>query len=93
MNKKELVAEVKKAAKLGDYEAENAVSAMFDHITNALARGEQVSLIGFGSFKLQDRAARTARHPQTGAAINVAASRAVRFRAGQSLRHAVSESN
>jgi len=86
MNKKHLVAAVRENAGLSAYEAENAVSAMFDHITNALARSEEVALVGFGRFWVQNRAARTARNPSTGESMQVPERRSVRFRAGKNLK-------
>lgn len=88
MNKKQLVAEAASRADLTGNQAENAVSAIFDHIGNALARGETVSLVGFGSFSPRKRSARTGRHPQTGEAIEISESQTVHFRAGKALRQA-----
>jgi len=77
------------AAGLGAYDADNAVAAVFDHITNALARGDTVQLLGFGSFQVKERAAHSGRHPGTGEALEIPASKQVHFRAGTALKAAV----
>ena len=58
-------------------------------VTDALKKGEQVALVGFGTFSVRDRAARTGRNPQTGATINIAASKNPAFKAGKALKDAV----
>ncbi|MFL0803964.1 MAG: HU family DNA-binding protein [Agarilytica sp.] len=89
MKKSDLVAAVGESADLSNRQADEAVSAAFEHITNALARGESLSLIGFGSFSVKARAARTGRHPKTGAPIEIAASNSVGFKPGKALKDAV----
>ncbi|MFT7561734.1 MAG: DNA-binding protein HU-beta [Flavobacteriales bacterium] len=86
MRKAELVDSVAKATDLNQLDADNAVSAMFEHITNALARGEDVSLIGFGSFTVKQRAARAGRNPANGETIQIAASKNAHFKAGKRLK-------
>lgn len=86
MRRSEIVDRVKQEAKLNAREADEAVACTFEFITNALARGESVQLIGFGSFVVRERAARTGRHPQTGEPIEVPASKHVSFKPGQKLR-------
>ncbi|MBF0141079.1 MAG: HU family DNA-binding protein [Magnetococcales bacterium] len=90
MNKADLVAHVAKAAGMTQVEAEKAISAVVATIQETLVKGEQVTLLGFGSFSVTDRAAKTGRNPRTGEAIQVAACRVPHFRAGQTLKDAVS---
>ena len=66
-----------------------AVEAVFENIRNAMKSGDTVSLVGFGSFSVSDRAARTGRNPRTGEEIQIAASRAPKFKAGKQLKDAV----
>lgn len=88
MNKQELVDAV--GERLGDRKAAaTAVEAVLDSVSGALADGERVSLFGFGVFERVERAARTARNPATGAAVQVPATSVPRFRAGQALKDAV----
>lgn len=89
MNKNELVASVAEGADISKSQAADAVDAMLSGITNALKRGDDVRLIGFGNFVVADRKASTARNPQTGATIQVPASKAPKFRPGKALKEAV----
>lgn len=89
MNKTELVNAVAEAAGLTKKDAGKAVDAVFEAITGALAKGDKVSLIGFGNFEVRERAARKGRNPQTGEEINIAASKAPAFKAGKGLKDAV----
>ncbi|MFQ5346060.1 MAG: HU family DNA-binding protein [Mariprofundus sp.] len=89
MNKAELVAHVAEAGGLSKAAAADAVEAVLGGITSTLAAGDSVSLVGFGTFSVADRAARTARNPRTGETIQVAASRAPKFKAGKALKDAV----
>ncbi len=89
MRKAELVAALAKATGLSRVQADQVVNVILDEINFALARGEAVSLPGFGSFSCRQRAARTGRNPQTGAEINIPASNTVLFRAGKGLKEAV----
>ncbi len=89
MNKTELIAAVAEQAGLSKKDAENAIQAMVDSITAALARGEKVQLVGFGSFEVKDRAERTGRNPQTGEKIPIPASKAPVFKAGKALKDAI----
>ena len=75
MNKAELTEAMAEAADISKAAAARALDGMVDAITEALKSGDQVSLIGFGTFSVRDRAARTGRNPQTGAAIDIAASK------------------
>ena len=89
MTKNELIAAVADTAKLTKTSAASAVDATFDIITGALKRGDEVKLIGFGSFKVVKRAAREGRNPRTGAAVQIPASKAPKFAAGKGLKDAV----
>ncbi|MCB1385544.1 MAG: HU family DNA-binding protein [Nitratireductor sp.] len=89
MNKNELVASVAEKASLTKAQAAEAVDAVLDGITGTLASGGDVRLVGFGNFVVANRKATTARNPQTGATINVPASRAPRFKPGKALKDAV----
>jgi len=89
MNKADLVNHVADSADLSKAAAGEAVEAVLAGITATLANGEAVSLVGFGTFSVADRAARTARNPRTGEAIQVAASKAPKFKAGKALKDAV----
>lgn len=90
MNKSDLVDRVASATDLAKTKAGDAVDAVLDEITKALRRGDRVQLTGFGTFEVRDRKARKARNPQTGEPIQVPASKAPAFKAGKSLKDAVS---
>ena len=89
MNKTELVANVAEKAGLSKKVAEQALSAVIESVEEALVEGDKVQLIGFGTFEVKDRAARTGRNPQTGKEIKIAASRNPVFKAGKALKDAV----
>jgi len=89
MNKAELIAVVADQAGLSKADAGKAVEAVLSGITGALASGESVSLIGFGTFSVAERGPRTARNPRTGETIEVPASKAPKFKAGKALKDAV----
>lgn len=90
MRKQELVEEVQSAAGLNSKsQAEAAVDAVFDTITKALSRGEEVALTGFGTFKVSKRSARTGVNPRTGQKIQIAAKTVPKFTAGKGLKDAV----
>ncbi|HHW54351.1 MAG: HU family DNA-binding protein [bacterium] len=91
MNKGELVARVADKAELTKKDAEKAVNAVFESIQEALAAGEKVQLIGFGTFEVRERKARMGRNPQTGEEIQIAAARVPAFKAGKALKDAVAE--
>ena len=91
MNKTELVAAVAAKAELSKKDAEAAVAATFDAITAALAEGDKVALVGFGTFETTKRAARKGKNPQTGKAIKIAACTAPKFKAGKGLKDAVNK--
>lgn len=85
MNKSELVSEMATAAGISKAGAEKALTGMMDAITNALAKGDKVTLVGFGTFSVAERAARQGRNPQTGKNIQIAARKVARFKAGSKL--------
>ena len=89
MNKQEIVAKIAKDTGLTKVTAAAAVESLIDGITRALKKGNAVSFVGFGTFKTAHRKARTARNPQTGAAIKVPKRRVVRFSVGKALKEHV----
>ncbi len=89
MNKADLINHVAGSAGLSRTAASDAVEAVIGGITSTLATGDSVSLVGFGTFSVADRAARTARNPRTGETINVPASKAPKFKPGKALKDAV----
>ena len=86
MNKSELVASVAEKSGLTKKDAEKAVNAVFDAITETLVAGEKVQLVGFGTFEVSERAAREGRNPQSGEPMTIAASKAPKFKAGKALK-------
>ncbi len=91
MNKTELIAVAAEQAGLSKKDTEKALAAMLDTITAALASGEKVSLVGFGTFETKSRNARMGRNPKTKEEIRIPASKAPVFKAGKALREAVAE--
>lgn len=89
MNKTELVAAVAAKAELSKKDAEAAVNAVFDSVKDALAEGDKVSLIGFGTFSVKTRAARTGLNPRTKETIEIPESKVPAFKAGSALKYAV----
>ena len=89
MNKNGLVAAVTSTTGASKADAARVVDAVCDVITDALSRGEDVRLTGFGRFSVANRSARTGRNPRTGAPIYIPASRQHKFRAGKQLKNAV----
>ena len=89
MNKNELVEQIASSADISKATAAKALAAVTDAITGALQAGGSVSLVGFGTFGVKERAARTGRNPQTGASIQIAAGRVPSFKAGKGLKDAV----
>lgn len=90
MNKVDLINTVAEKAGLSKKDAEKAVNAFVDSVQEALAKGEKVSLVGFGTFEVRERSARKGRNPQTGETIDIAAARVPAFKAGKVLKEAVS---
>ena len=91
MNKNDLAIHVADTADITKDAAAKAVDAVFSGITKALQNGDTVAVIGFGSFSVTTRAARTGRNPKTGAEIKIAASKAPTFKAGKGLKDAVND--
>ena len=89
MTKAELVAKVAKDAKITKVAAGKSIDAVVDGITKALKKGDRISLVGFGTFSISKRKARTGRNPQTGKAIKIAAKKVAKFKAGSALSKAV----
>lgn len=89
MNKGELVAGVMDRARLGRSDAEHAIEALFETITEALKSGDEVRLVGFGTFTSTERPASEGRNPRTGEKIQIAAHRVPKFKPGKQLREAV----
>ncbi len=89
MNKSELIDKVAEIAELNKASATRAVEAVFDGIAQALKQGDTVNLVGFGTFSVGERAARSGRNPRTGETITIAASKSPKFKAGKGLKDAV----
>ncbi len=91
MNKTELVEAIAKDAKVSKKDAEAVVNAFTANVTKELKKGEKVTLIGFGTFEVGKRSARTGRNPQTGKEMKIAASKAPKFKAGKALKDLVNK--
>jgi len=91
MKKSELVAVMAEKAGLKKVDAEKALNAFVEAVTEALAKDEKIALVGFGTFETKKRAARQGKNPQTGAVINIAASTVPAFKAGRGLKDAVNK--
>ncbi|HHY98521.1 MAG TPA: HU family DNA-binding protein [Firmicutes bacterium] len=91
MNKADLVSSVAEKVDLKKKDVETVVTAVFDTIGEALAAGDKVQLVGFGTFAVKNRAPRVGRNPQTGEEIKIAASTVPVFKAGKSLKDSVSK--
>ena len=89
MNKSELIDAVASAADLTKADAGRAIDATVAAITDTLAKGDSLSLIGFGTFSISNRAARTGRNPRTGETIQIKAAKLPKFKAGKALKDAV----
>tara|TARA_A200000159_G_scaffold135563_1_gene134698 strand:- start:21 stop:341 length:321 start_codon:yes stop_codon:yes gene_type:complete len=89
VNKSELIDAVAESADLSKADSGRAIDAVIDAITNSLKKEESVVLVGFGTFQTKNRAARTGRNPQTGAAIQIKAARVPSFKAGKALKDSV----
>ena len=86
MNKADLVAAMAEKAGVSKKDAEASLKAFTDVVAEELKKGEKIQLVGFGSFEVYERAARTGRNPQTGAEMTIAASKAPKFKAGKALK-------
>ena len=91
MNKADLVGKVAEKAGVTKKDAEKAINAFVASVQEALVKKDKVQLIGFGTFEVKERAARTGRNPQTGEAIKIAASKAPVFKVGKALKDAVNK--
>ncbi len=89
MTKAELIGKVAKDAKITKVAAGKAIDGIIDGITKALKKGDRIILVGFGTFSVSKRKARTGRNPQTGKSIKIAARKVAKFKAGSKLRKAV----
>ena len=89
MNKSELIDQIAQSADISKAAAGRALDATIVAVKAALKKGEPVSLVGFGTFYVGERAARTGRNPQTGAALRIKAAKTPKFRAGKGLKDAV----
>ena len=89
MNKTELVAAVAEQADISKKDAEKALKAFVDVVTEEMKKGEKVQLVGFGTFEVSERAAREGRNPQTGKTMKIEACKAPKFKAGKALKDAV----
>ena len=89
MNKTELVAAMADKAGLTKKDAEAALKAFTDVVSDELKKGGKIQLVGFGTFEVSERAAREGRNPQTGAPMKIAASKAPKFKAGKALKDAI----
>ena len=91
MTKAELIANVAKKAELTQKDTEAAVNAFFSTVQESLAAGENVQVIGFGTFEVRERAARVGRNPQTGEEIQIAAAKVPAFKPGKALKDALNK--
>ena len=89
MNKTELVAAMAERAQLSKKDAEAALKAFTDVVAEELKKGEKIQLVGFGTFEVSERAARTGRNPQTGEEMKISASKAPKFKAGKALKDSI----
>lgn len=89
MTKAELIEKIAISAGISKSAANNALTATLDNIAKALQKGQKVTLLGFGTFSVQERKARTGRNPKTGEVINVSASRVPKFTAGKALKSTI----
>ena len=89
MNKTELIAAIAEQAEISKKDAEKALKAFVDVVTEQLKEGEKVPLVEFGTFEVSERAAREGRNPQTGKTMKIAACKAPKFKAGKALKDAV----
>ncbi len=89
MNKAELIEHIADSADLSKADAARALDATIGGITSALKQGDQVTVVGFGSFQVKERSARSGRNPQTGEVIQIKASKVASFKAGKALKDSV----
>lgn len=89
MNKTELIAAIASKTELSKKDAEKALKAFTDVVTEELKKGEKIQLVGFGTFEVSERAAREGRNPQTGETMQIKASKSPKFTAGKALKDAL----
>jgi DNA-binding protein HU-beta len=89
LNKADMIEHIAQSAEISKLAAERAVDALVGAVKSSLKKGQMVTLVGFGSFYVGRRAARTGRNPRTGEALEIAAARVPKFRAGKALKEAV----
>ena len=91
MNKTELIAAIAEKAELSKKDSEKALKAFVDVVTEELKKEHKIQLVGFGTFEVSSRGARTGRNPQTGEEMEIAACKAPKFKAGKALKDAINE--
>ncbi len=91
MQKSNIVEKIAEEAGISKAAADRALKSLLDSVTQALKKGDRVSLVGFGTFSVSKRAARTGRNPQTGEQISIKASKTPKFSAGKNLKDAVNK--
>ena len=91
MNKTELVAAIAEKTELSKKDAEKALKAFIDVVSDELKAGNKIQLVGFGTFEVAERAAREGRNPKTGEAMTIAACKAPKFKAGKALKDSINE--
>ena len=91
MNKTELIAAIAEKAELSKKDSEKALKAFVDVVTEELKKEHKIQLVGFGTFEVSSRSARTGRNPQTGEEMEIAACRAPKFKVGKALKDAINE--
>ena len=91
MTKAELIDCIAKDASISKTEATNALGSLIDNVSGALAKGDSVTLVGFGTFSVSARAARKGRNPKTGAPIDIKASKGPKFKPGKSLKDSINK--
>jgi DNA-binding protein HU-beta len=89
MNKAEFVTAIAEKTELSKKDSEKALKAFIDVVTEELTKGEKIQLVGFGTFEVSERAAREGRNPQTGKTMQIAASKAPKFKAGKALKDVI----
>ena len=89
MNKEELVQEISKKSKVTQKEANEVLSALIETVQKTVSKGKKVTLVGFGTFEVSERAAREGRNPQTNETMTIPASKAPKFKAGKALKDAL----
>ncbi len=89
MNKTELITKIAEKADISKKDAESAVNAFTNVVSDALVDGDKVQIVGFGTFEVTERAARTGRNPKTGETIEIPTSKSPKFKAGKALKDAI----